>query len=107
MASLIRNAPAFEPRYAAYLLAANGCSVGRGDIVVAVVDPGVGMSRPALVLLADGRWYVGPDNGLLALVARRAQCAGTWELTWRPGLISNTFHRRDIVWRQHQGNKLV
>src|SRR4029453_18096664 len=39
---------------------------------LAVVDPGVGTARRALVLRGgDGRLYVGPDNGLLSLSADR------------------------------------
>jgi S-adenosylmethionine hydrolase len=63
---------------------------------VAVVDPGVGTARLPVVLRADGRWYVGPDNGLLALVARRAQSAQVWEITWKPERLSASFHGRDL-----------
>jgi hypothetical protein len=39
---------------------------GRGfGLVLAVVDPGVGSERDAVVLQADGQQFVGPDNGLL------------------------------------------
>src|SRR4026207_867578 len=40
---------------------------------LAVVDPGVGGARRALALKdADGRLFVGPDNGLLLPAAERA-----------------------------------
>ena len=41
-------------------------------VFLCVVDPGVGGTRPAMVVKADGRWYVGPGNGLFGLVQRRA-----------------------------------
>src|SRR5689334_10366388 len=45
-----------------------------GTVHVAVVDPGVGSSRAALAVASDGRFLVGPDNGLLspALLAHGA-----------------------------------
>jgi hypothetical protein len=37
-----------------------------GTVHVCVVDPGVGSTRAALAVESDGRWLVGPDNGLLS-----------------------------------------
>src|SRR5262245_13106860 len=37
-----------------------------GSVFVAVVDPGVGTERCALVVEAHDRVFIGPDNGLLA-----------------------------------------
>ena len=45
----------------------------RGPSFSRVVDPGVGGTRPPVILEADGRWYVGPGNGLFELVQRRAK----------------------------------
>ena len=43
-----------------------------GTVFVAVVDPGVGTSRLSVVLKTkNGHYFVGPDNGLLSLVAER------------------------------------
>src|SRR5687768_13694844 len=41
----------------------------RGTIHVAVVDPGVGTRRRALLVETRDGWLVGPDNGLLSLAA--------------------------------------
>jgi S-adenosylmethionine hydrolase len=41
-------------------------------IHVAVVDPGVGTSRRALLLVTDQGRFVGPDNGLFSYVLREA-----------------------------------
>ena len=72
---LFADLPAFQPRLAAYLLAGYGEFFLAGDVILAVVDPGVGGARGALALEADGRWYVGPDNGLFEIVVRRARTA--------------------------------
>ena len=67
---------------------------------LAVVDPGVGGHRRALVLRdADGRSYVGPDNGLLLPAAEQAGIAEAHELAnpaYALDLISRTFHARDL-----------
>ncbi len=93
---LMHDAPAFDPLSSAYLLAALADDLAPGTVVLAVVDPGVGTDRRALVVEADGRWFVGPDNGLFALVVRRARAARAWEITWRPDKLSASFHGRDL-----------
>lgn len=65
-----------------------------GTVNLVVVDPGVGTSRAALVVQSDGRFLVGPDNGVLspalfALDARVVQLPV--ETTAAP-----TFHGRDV-----------
>jgi len=93
---LLSDAPAFDARASAYLLAAYAREFAKGDVFVCVVDPGVGGARAPLVVEADGRWFVGPDNGLLAVVARRALSAQAWEIAWRPERLSASFHGRDL-----------
>ena len=93
---LFIDAPAFDAKASAYLLAAYAGAFAKGDVFVCVVDPGVGGPRAPLVVEAAGRWYVGPDNGLLAMVARRAEAAQAWEITWRPERLSASFHGRDL-----------
>jgi S-adenosylmethionine hydrolase len=67
---------------------------------LAVVDPGVGGSRRALALRdAEGRFFVGPDNGLLVPAAERAGIEAAHELTnpaYALETVSRTFHGRDI-----------
>lgn len=94
--TLTAHAPAFAPGLAAHLLAAEAHIARPGDVVLAVVDPGVGTDRPALALRADGVWFVGPDNGLLAVVASRARRVEVFVVTWRPGRLSASFHGRDL-----------
>jgi hypothetical protein len=93
---LFADLPPFRPQGAAYLLAAYGEIFVPGDVILAVVDPGVGGARAALALQADGRWYVGPDNGIFELVLRRARAARSWRIDWRPAALSATFHGRDL-----------
>ena len=68
---------------------------------LAVVDPGVGSERRAIALRsADGRHFVGPDNGLLIPAAEA--CGGVTEAVGitNPAImlqpVSRTFHGRDV-----------
>ena len=93
---LFADLPAGKPQPAAYLLAAYGPWFPDGTVLLGVVDPGVGSHRRAVVVEADGRIYVGPDNGLFELVLRRAGKARGWEIVWRPEILSASFHGRDL-----------
>lgn len=66
-------------------------------IHVAVVDPGVGSDRRALLLRSNDQLFVGPDNGLLSWAVDGG--ARAWVLD-RPELfaprVSSTFHGRDV-----------
>ena len=93
---LFADAPAGNPRAAAYLLAAYAVWFPAGTALLCVVDPGVGGARPALIVEADGRWYVGPGNGLFELVERRARASRRWDIEFRPERLSASFHGRDL-----------
>jgi S-adenosylmethionine hydrolase len=73
-----------------------------GTVFVAVVDPGVGTKRLSVVLKTrTGHYFVGPDNGLLSLVAARDGIEGLRQIdekvNRRPGSDdSHTFHGRDV-----------
>lgn len=74
-----------------------------GTTHLAVIDPGVGSTRAAVVVLAGAHVLVGPDNGLLEPVARRLGFSGAWRImltaATRPFLAEEaapTFHGRDI-----------
>jgi S-adenosylmethionine hydrolase len=73
-----------------------------GTVFVAVVDPGVGTKRLSVVLKTrTNRYFVGPDNGLLSLVAERDGIEGLRQIdegvNRRPGSDdSHTFHGRDV-----------
>jgi hypothetical protein len=93
---LFADLPPGKPKPAAYLLAAYAAWFPPATVIVAVVDPGVGSTRRAVAVEADGRVYVGPDNGLFELVLRRARDARAWEVVWRPESLSASFHGRDL-----------
>jgi S-adenosylmethionine hydrolase len=71
-------------------------------VFVTVVDPGVGTARRSVVLKTrTGHYFVGPDNGLLSLVAERDGIEGLRQIdervNRRPGSEdSHTFHGRDV-----------
>lgn len=95
--SVMCDLPRWQPRAAAYLIAPLVLRQPPDTIFVAVVDPGVGTpSRRPVWLEADGRILVGPDNGLLDVVARQAREARMREIQWRPSFLSASFHGRDL-----------
>jgi len=81
----------------------------RGSVHLAVVDPGVGTERAAVVVVGGEHVFVGPDNGLLidaaTATARAVQPERARESlrAWRidehqhlPPRRSSTFHGRDV-----------
>jgi S-adenosylmethionine hydrolase len=70
-------------------------------VFVAVIDPGVGSTRKAIVAKSKrGQYFVLPDNGLLTLVDQHDGIEAVHEITntsWMIGSkLSSTFHGRDI-----------
>ena len=66
---------------------------------LAVVDPGVGSARLAVAVRADGRWFVGPDNGIVGAALARWPAESATELhvsriSAQPP--ADTFHGRDV-----------
>ena len=55
-----------------------------GTVHLAVVDPGVGSSREAVIVVTPGGLLVGPDNGLLALVAQELGIDSVWAIQEAP-----------------------
>jgi len=91
--NLMHDAPAMCPELSAYLLPAICRHLPSGAVVVAVVDPGVGGARAALVVETNRFKAVGPDNGLLS----RLRGIGTVKrIDWRPAELSSSFHGRDL-----------
>lgn len=93
---LLHEAPAFDVKASAHLLAALAGRIPAPSVTLAVVDPGVGSAREPIIALADGKWFVGPDNGLLSVVLARAQAARVYPIAWRPEASSASFHGRDL-----------
>jgi S-adenosyl-L-methionine hydrolase (adenosine-forming) len=92
---LMHDAPPCDPRASAFLLEPFCRTLPKVTVVIAVVDPGVGTDRAGCAIQADGRWFVGPDNGLFEFVARRAETVKYWRLP-EPADASPSFHGRDV-----------
>ncbi|MCK5639474.1 MAG: SAM-dependent chlorinase/fluorinase [Gammaproteobacteria bacterium] len=93
---LFADAPHCNPRASAYLLPAYIDEFPEDSVFLCVVDPGVGSSRRPVVVRAHGQWFVGPDNGLLTVLARRASEVTCWAINWQPAQLSASFHGRDL-----------
>jgi hypothetical protein len=89
----------FNIRKAAFTLASAVPYFPDGTIHLAVVDPGVGTQRRAIVIQARKGFFVGPDNGLLILAAKNQGIEHVYHLTNSKFMlpkVSSTFHGRDI-----------
>ncbi len=83
---------------AALTLEAAATAFPAGTVHLAVVDPGVGTDRRAIVVAAGGQLFVGPDNGLFTPMFAHAEWRA-FELAageYRRPVVSRTFHGRDI-----------
>lgn len=68
-------------------------------IFVAIVDPGVGSDRKAILIETQNYFFIAPDNGTLSFVYNETSNFRVFELTNDKFLlpsISRTFHGRDI-----------
>ncbi len=68
-------------------------------IFVAVVDPGVGSERRAILVETADYFFIAPDNGLLSFIFDEAKDFRVFELTNKKFFaetVSATFHGRDI-----------
>jgi S-adenosylmethionine hydrolase len=83
-AFILRNASSFFPD---------------GTVHLAVVDPGVGGDRRAIVVQTDKHFFVSPDNGILSYILDSQKILRIIEIEnpkyWLHP-VSSTFHTRDI-----------
>jgi S-adenosylmethionine hydrolase len=89
----------FNIRMGAYTLVVATPYFPDGTIHVAVVDPGVGTKRRAVLVQTESSYYIGPDNGVLALAAKNQGVRHIYEIgnpKFMLPRISNTFHGRDV-----------
>ncbi|WP_440059066.1 SAM hydrolase/SAM-dependent halogenase family protein [Thermogladius sp. 4427co] len=71
----------------------------KGTIFLAVVDPGVGSERRAIMIKTRNYILIGPDNGLLSLLALEDGIEEVYDISeskYRLEKVSGTFHGRDI-----------
>ncbi|CAN5637036.1 MAG: SAM-dependent chlorinase/fluorinase [Pyrinomonadaceae bacterium] len=91
--------PAQDIEAAAFTLLAAHSSFPSGTIHVAVVDPGVGAARRAILVETSGQFFVGPDNGIFSYVCECEPHARVFELTKKEYFrtpVCSTFHGRDV-----------
>jgi len=89
----------FNTRMGAFILASAAPYFPQGTIHLAVVDPGVGTKRRPIIVEARRGFYVGPDNGLLILSARKEGISHVYIISnpeYMHDQVSRTFHGRDI-----------
>jgi len=89
----------FNIRMGAFILASALPYFPEGTIHIAVVDPSVGKRRKAVLIETKHAFYIGPDNGVLALAAKNDGIKHIYEITSQEVMlskISTTFHGRDI-----------
>ena len=93
---LLSNAPKFDPKASAYLLAALALDFPDDTLFLCVVDPEVGSNRLPLIVKADNQIFIGPDNGLFSIIIQRSTNVLIENITWRPNNLSASFHGRDL-----------
>ena len=101
LVNVTHSVPNYDIREASYLLATTAKEFPKGTIFLAIIDPGVGSARKAVIVeTIDQKYFVGPDNGLFTDVVRSFGFKRAVEISnvlwFRRGAISSTFHGRDI-----------
>jgi S-adenosyl-L-methionine hydrolase (adenosine-forming) len=88
----------FEMSEGAFLVAQSYRYFPPKTVHAAIVDPGVGSARRPILIEAAGQYFVGPDNGVLAMVytqiPHKARAITNDKYFLQP--VSRTFHGRDI-----------
>ena len=83
----------------AFILANAYSFFPKGTIHLSVVDPGVGGERKPILLVTENYFFVGPDNGLFAMITRKESVKQIIVLDkqkYHLLRVSATFHGRDI-----------
>ena len=73
--------PPHDIQAAAFNLLACYKDFPAGTIHLAVVDPGVGSDRRAILVECANQFFVGPDNGLFSWISEREGNFSAWEIT--------------------------
>jgi len=100
---ITHDIPPQDIEAAAFTLLAASSSFPAGTIHVAVVDPGVGSARRAILIVAGEQFFVGPDNGIFSFICDRQEKLGRpveiFHLTNTKYFrypVSATFNGRDV-----------
>lgn len=71
-----------------------------GTIHIAIIDPGVGSDREAVIVkLSNNQFYVCPNNGLLSFLLQKYSVVEAFVIenpNYIRSTVSNTFHGRDV-----------
>lgn len=94
--NLFPELPAFAVQESAYLLASYQEYFPENTVFLCVVDPGVGTEREPVIIRAQDKWFVGPDNGLFDVIKMRSSLFQQWRINYCPEGCSDSFHGRDI-----------
>lgn len=84
---------------ASFTLRACYKTFSKQTIFVAVVDPGVGSNRRAILVETNNYYFIAPDNGLLSFIFDAEKDFHIFELTNKEFFaenVSRTFHGRDV-----------
>ncbi len=99
LVNITHDVEKFNVRAAAFMLASAVPFFPEGTVHLAVVDPGVGTQRRAILIQTKSSFLVGPDNGILILAAQKQGIEHIYQLTnpkFMLPKVSSTFHGRDI-----------
>ncbi len=89
----------FSIRMCTFTLASAAPYFPPGTVHLAVVDPGVGTKRRAILIQTKQSFFVGPDNGSLFLAAENQGIEHVYEISNSKFMlpkVSHTFHGRDV-----------
>jgi S-adenosyl-L-methionine hydrolase (adenosine-forming) len=89
----------FNIRIGAFMLASAAPYFPKGTVHLAVVDPGVGTERRTILLQTKAGFFVGPDNGVLILIAKNHGIEHIYQITtpkFMLSKVSSTFQGRDV-----------
>ena len=93
------NVPKFDIVKGAFILFNSGRYFPEGTIHVIVIDPGVGSERLPILIKTKRYYLIGPDNGVLSLLAYKDGIEKIYTLNnpkYFLDRVSMTFHGRDI-----------
>lgn len=95
---ITHDVPAQDVESAAFTLLAAHRAFPKGTIHTAVVDPGVGSDRRAILVQAAGQFFVGPDNGIFSYVCdeSKPKVFHVADPVWFRQPVSDTFNGRDV-----------
>lgn len=96
---LTHDVPAHDVEAGGFALEVGSAAFPPGTVFVAVVDPGVGTPREAVLAVTDRAFFVAPDNGILSRVLRdnpHREVVALRNARFRRDAVSSTFHGRDV-----------